>query len=147
MIARHHHNVPQWRYYYNNSDRYLKSPVDRLIDDNIDCLVHNGKGTEKMSILKTLKLTAATPANTNASEHSFRAKLLSYLNEQKARAEAEIAGTAFTATKMVTRKNDAGEKVRVEAPRHVRKGWFADANGKMFFQMRYGSKRWNLPRA
>ncbi len=30
--------------------------------------------------------------------------------------------------------------IRVDAPREVRKGWFTDASGKMFFQMRYGSK-------
>ena len=69
-----------------------------------------------------------------------RAAVLSYLNEQKALAEAEVSGTAFSATKRVTRTNEAGEKVRVDAPRHVRKGWFTDAAGKMFFQIRYGSK-------
>ncbi|MGE4431818.1 MAG: hypothetical protein AB7E05_13865 [Sphingobium sp.] len=93
-----------------------------------------------MSILKSLKLTAAAPANPASSEHGFRAKLLRYLAEQKALAEAEIAGTPFTAIRRVTRTNDAGEKVRVDAPRNVRKGWFTDANGKMFFQLRYGAK-------
>lgn len=93
-----------------------------------------------MSILKNLKLAAATPANPATSEHGFRGKLLRYLAEQKALAEAEIAGTAFNATRRVTRTTEAGEKVRVDAQRHVRKGWFTDANGKMFFQLRYGSK-------
>lgn len=93
-----------------------------------------------MSILKSLKLVAATPANPGASEHGFRDKLLRYLNEQKALAEAEITGTPFSAMRKVTRTNEAGEKVRVEAPRHIRKGWFTDASGKMFFQLRYGSR-------
>jgi hypothetical protein len=93
-----------------------------------------------MSILETLKLSAATPANPTASEFSFRGKALRYLNEQKALAEAEIAGTEFIATRMVTRTNEAGEKVRVEVPRNVRKGWFTDASGKLFFQLRYGSR-------
>lgn len=93
-----------------------------------------------MSILKSLKLAAAAPTRTTSPEHSFRVKLLSYLAEQKALAEAEIAGTPFNATKKVTRTNDAGEKVRVDAPRHVRKGWFTDNSGKLFFQLRYGSK-------
>ncbi|MBB3955941.1 hypothetical protein [Novosphingobium sediminicola] len=66
--------------------------------------------------------------------------MLAYLTEQKALAEAEIDGTAFQATKRVTRTNDAGEKVRVDAPRHVSKGWFADPQGKLFFQLRYGAK-------
>jgi len=94
----------------------------------------------RMSILKSLKLAAAAPANPATSEHGFRTKLLRYLAEQKALAEAEIAGTSFNAIRRVTRTNDAGEKVRVDAPRHVRKGWFTDASGKLFFQLRYGSK-------
>ena len=93
-----------------------------------------------MSILKTLKLTAATRNAPLTPEQVLRGKLVSYLNEQKALAEAEIGGTAFNAYKRVTRTNEAGEKVRVDAPRHVRKGWFTDAAGKMFFQIRYGSK-------
>ena len=93
-----------------------------------------------MSILKSLKLSAVTPVGASASEFSFRDKLLRYLDEQKALAEAEIGGTAFSATKRVTRTNDAGEKVSVEAPRSVRKGWFTVAQGKLFFQLRYGAK-------
>lgn len=93
-----------------------------------------------MSILKTLKLASAAPANPAASEYGFRDKMLRYLNEQKALAEAQISGTEFTATRKVTRTNEAGEKVRLEVPRHVRKGWFTDASGKMFFQLRHGSR-------
>lgn len=93
-----------------------------------------------MSILKTLKLTAATRNAPLTHEQMLRGKLVSYLNEQKALAESEIGGTPFSATKRVTRTDEAGEKVRVDAPRHVRKGWFTDAQGKMFFQIRYGSK-------
>lgn len=93
-----------------------------------------------MSILKTLKLTAATRNAPLTPEQMLRGKLVSYLNEQKALAEAEIAGTSFVATKKVTRKNAEGENIRVDAPRHVRKGWFTDAQGKLFFQLRYGSK-------
>ncbi len=93
-----------------------------------------------MSILKSLKLAAAAPANPASAENGFRAKLLRYLAEQKAIAEAEVGGTPFNATRRVTRTNEAGEKVRVDAPRQVRKGWFTDASGKMFFQLRYGSK-------
>jgi hypothetical protein len=93
-----------------------------------------------MSILKSLKLSAVTSVRAGASEFAFRDKLLRYLDEQKALAEAEIGGTVFAATKRVTRTNDAGEKVRVEALRSVRKGWFTDAQGKLFFQLRYGAK-------
>ena len=93
-----------------------------------------------MSILKTLKLTAANRNAPLTPEQVLRGKLVSYLNEQKALAEAEIGGTLFQATKRVTRTNEAGEKIRVDAPRHVRKGWFTDAAGKMFFQIRYAGK-------
>ncbi|WP_394270938.1 DUF6641 family protein [Qipengyuania sp.] len=93
-----------------------------------------------MTILKTLKLAAATPASQGPSEFSFRDKMLGYLNEQKALAKAEMTGTEFSATRIVTRKNEAGERIRVEAPRRVRKGWFTDADGKMFFQLRYGNR-------
>lgn len=92
-----------------------------------------------MSILKTLKLATAVRGNPAASEFGFRTKVLSWLAEQKAMAEAEIAGTPLNATRTVTRTNEAGEKVRVDAPRKVRKGWFTDATGKMVFQVRYGS--------
>ena len=54
-----------------------------------------------MSILKSLKLSAVTPVRASASEFAFRDKLLRYLDEQKALAEAEIGGTAFQATKRV----------------------------------------------
>ncbi|MFK4794337.1 DUF6641 family protein [Sphingobium sp. ZW T5_29] len=93
-----------------------------------------------MSILKTLKLTAAARNAPLTPEQMLRGKLVGYLNEQKALAEAEIAGAPFVATKKVTRKNAEGENIRVDAPRHVRKGWFVDAEGKMYFQIRYGSK-------
>lgn len=93
-----------------------------------------------MSILKTLKLTAATRNAPLTPEQVLRGKLIGYLNEQKALAEAEINGSPFTATKRVTLTNEAGKKVRADAPRHVRKGWFTDAVGKTFFQIRYGGK-------
>lgn len=93
-----------------------------------------------MSILKSLKLAAATQVHSGNSEFGFREKLLRYLDEQKALIDAEVMGKPFNPTRRVTRINDAGEKVRVDIPRHVRKGWFTDANDRMFFQLRYGSK-------
>ena len=90
--------------------------------------------------LKSLKLTAAVPAPVADAKERARIKLIHYLDEQKAAAMAQIAGQPFEATKRVTRTNEAGDKVRVDAPRHVRRGWFADAAGTIFFQIRYGSK-------
>jgi predicted nicotinamide N-methyase len=51
-----------------------------------------------------------------------------------------VSGAPFQATQTVTRKNEQGENVRVEVPRHVRKAWFQDAAGKLYLQVRYGSK-------
>lgn len=90
--------------------------------------------------LKSLKLTAAAPVPVADAKERARIKLIHYLDEQKAAAMAQIAGQPFEATKRMTRINEAGEKVRVDAPRHVRRGWFADAAGMIFFQVRYGSK-------
>ena len=93
-----------------------------------------------MSILKSLKLATVAQVRAGASEFAFRDKLLRYLGDQKSLAEAEIAGTSFQATKRVMRINDTGERVHIEAPRTVRKGWFTDPQGNLFFQLRYGSK-------
>lgn len=92
-----------------------------------------------MSIMQTLKLTAVTFAPLSP-EQKRRAKLLAFLAEQKALAEATLAGASFHAARTVTRKNDQGERVRVDVPRHVRKAWFQDAGGKLFVQVRYGAK-------
>lgn len=92
-----------------------------------------------MSMLKTLKLVAAKPAPADAKARN-REKLVRYLTEQKALVAAQLAGETFNATRVVTRKDDAGNRTRVEAPRHVRRGWFTDVNGGLFFTLRYGAK-------
>ena len=45
----------------------------------------------------------------------------------------------YAATKIVYSKDENGRRVRAEAPRMVCRGW-ADANGVVLFQLRYGSK-------
>ena len=92
-----------------------------------------------MSMLKTLKLVAAKPAPADAKGRN-REKLVRYLTEQKALVTAHLAGEPFDATRVVTRKDEAGNRTRVEAPRHVRRGWFTDASGGLFFTLRYGAK-------
>ncbi|AJP74173.1 hypothetical protein [Sphingomonas hengshuiensis] len=97
-----------------------------------------------MTILKTLTLAAASPARATTPEQRLRVRLLDHLADQRALAAAEIAGTPFNPTRKVTRTDDAGNKVRVDAPRQVRKGWFTDATGKLFFQVRYAGKPLDL---
>lgn len=92
-----------------------------------------------MSIMQTLKLTSVIPKPISP-EEKRRAKLLAFLSEQRALAEATVSGAPFEATRTVTRTNEQGEKARVEVSRHVRKAWFEDAAGKLYLQVRYGSK-------
>lgn len=98
-----------------------------------------------MSLLKTLKLSAAKPQSqpANAQDRN-REKLRSYLAEQRALIEATVAGKPFAAVRTVTKTDEAGNRTRVQAPRIVRKGWFTDDGGKVFFQLRYGGKALEL---
>lgn len=97
-----------------------------------------------MSVLKNLKLSSAAPRIGTDAKQTARTKLLRYLNEQQAIARADIEGRVFTATKIVFRNGENGQRIRVEAPRHVRRGWFRDEVGNVFFQLRYGSKPLDL---
>ena len=94
-----------------------------------------------MSILKSLKLTTAQPVRTsNDPVERARNKVIAALAEQKAMAEAKIAGLHYAPTHMVWRKNDDGIRVAVETPKRLRAGWFADASGQTFFGIRYAGK-------
>ncbi|NMA96771.1 MAG: hypothetical protein GX970_01465 [Phyllobacteriaceae bacterium] len=94
-----------------------------------------------MSILKNLTLTTAQPVRANADPvQRARDKVISALAEQKAMAEAKIAGQHYAPTHMVWRKNEAGERVQVETPKRLRAGWFTDASGQTFFALRYAGK-------
>ena len=97
-----------------------------------------------MSVLKKLKLSNAAPMHVADPKLNARTKLLRYLNEQKTLAQAELEGRAYVATKVVFRTGENGQRVRAEAPRHVRRGWFTDASGALFLQVRYGNKPLDL---
>lgn len=97
-----------------------------------------------MTILKTLTLAATSPVRAATPEQRLCSKLLDYLSDQQKLAAAEISGTPFNPTKKVTRTDDAGNRVRVDAPRHIKKGWFADTTGKHFFHVRYAGKPLDL---
>ncbi|WP_421951065.1 DUF6641 family protein [Pelagibacterium sp.] len=94
-----------------------------------------------MSILKNLTLTTAQPIRANADPvERARQKVIAALTEQKAMAEAKIAGQHYAPTHMVWRKNEAGERVQVETPKRLRTGWFTDGSGQTFFALRYAGK-------
>lgn len=90
--------------------------------------------------LKSLKLAAAAhPVGIDPLLRG-RDKLLAYLDDQKNLASAAAAGEKYLPTRTVRRKNETGETVLAEAPRHVRRGWYRGVDGKVYFQLRYGSK-------
>lgn len=95
-----------------------------------------------MSVLKSLKLSNAAPvAAASDPLHRARDKLLGSLADQRAFATAVAAGEVYSPPKnIVSRKNDAGERVRVEAHRRIRKGWFQDGTGTVHFSARVGGK-------
>jgi hypothetical protein len=100
----------------------------------------------QMSVLKTLKLSAAAPA-TSANDPLSRAreKLLGQLAEQKNMVGATLEGRLYEPPKVVAiRKNTAGERVRVEVARRVRTGWFQDQAGTVHFIMRVGGRPLDL---
>jgi hypothetical protein len=70
-----------------------------------------------MSILKSLKLTNAKPVRSSDNPvERARDKVIASLAEQKAMAEAKIAGQHFAPTHMVWRKDADGQRVQVETP-------------------------------
>ena len=94
-----------------------------------------------MSILKTLKLTTAQPVRASSDPvERARNKVIAALTEQKAMAEAKLAGQHYSPTHMVWRKNQDGQRVQVETPKRLRAGWFVDASGQTFFGLRYAGK-------
>lgn len=94
-----------------------------------------------MSILKTLKLASAQPVRvSNDPVERARGKVLEALTEQRAMAEAKIAGQHYAPTHTVWRKNEDGVRVAVETPKRLRAGFFVDASGQTFFGLRYAGK-------
>lgn len=95
-----------------------------------------------MSVLKTLKLSAAVPAaSANDPLSRARDKLLGQLAEQKSMVSATLEGRLYEPPKVpAIRKDASGQRVRVEVARRVRKGWFQDQAGTVHFIMRVGGK-------
>lgn len=96
---------------------------------------------QHMSILKSLKLTNAQPVRANADPaQRARDKVITTIAEQRAMAEAKLAGQHFAPTHIVWRKDAEGVRVAVEVPKRTRASFFQDASGKMFFTLRYAGK-------
>ncbi len=101
-----------------------------------------------MSVLKMLKLGKAAPmAGAADAKGRARAKVIGHLERQKQLLAAHVEGKAFEATRPVYKTNEAGERVRVMQPVHVRRDWFEDAAGVVHFMIRYGGRPLPLNRA
>ncbi|TDH63298.1 hypothetical protein E2C06_07980 [Dankookia rubra] len=98
--------------------------------------------------LKGLKLGKAAPVSAPAdAKGRARAKVVAHLEQQKQLLTAHLEGRALEATRPVYRTNDAGERVRVMQPVHVRRDWFEDSAGTVHFMVRYGAKPLPLDKA
>lgn len=95
-----------------------------------------------MSHISKLKLSTQAISSTAklTPKEALRARAVNHLTEQKALAEGQLTGTPYLPYKSVTRKDGAGNRVRVQEPRHVRRGWFEDGKGMVLFSIRYGAK-------
>ena len=111
------------------------------LDDGVRAATSTTESEVFMSLLKSLKLSAAKPQSQPTSlQERNRQKLRGYLVEQRALVEATIEGKPHTAVRTVTKMDEAGNRSRVEVPRTVRKGWFSGDGGKVYLQLRYGGR-------
>ncbi|MBB5696474.1 hypothetical protein [Muricoccus pecuniae] len=98
--------------------------------------------------LKNLTLSKAAPtAVPSDAKGRARAKVLAYLEQQAALLAATREGRTVDVRRPVYQTNEAGVRVKVMAPVHVRRGWFEDTAGTLHFMIRYGSKPLALDKA
>ena len=89
-----------------------------------------------MEMLKKLKFVQYKPNTTNNPQLDRRRKLLDKLDEQIMLAQ----NRDFKATRLKLTTDAAGNRVRVEVPKRVRRWWSIAADGKVQLTIRYGSK-------
>lgn len=93
-----------------------------------------------MTALSKLTLITATKPNALAPIVQKRNKLLKKLHEQIELATALAEGRNYTATKLRTATDDAGNTKTVEQPKRIRQWWWTADNGKLCLTVRYGAK-------
>lgn len=93
-----------------------------------------------MTALSKLTLITATKPNALAPIVQKRNKLLKKLHEQIELATALAEGHNYTATKLRTVTDDAGNTKTVEQPKRIRQWWWTADNGKLCLTVRYGAK-------
>ena len=96
------------------------------------------------SILSALKFTTAKKTAQLSPVKNRRAKLCKKLDEQIAITQGKLAGTIYTANKIVTFVNDKGEEEVTEVAKRLREWWFMTDNGKLALTVHYGARTLEL---
>lgn len=98
-----------------------------------------------MSVLASLKLVSAKRRNAISPIQHRRNKLIARIDEQIELAQATLAGQTFVKTRTRVIKNkETGESRAVEQAKRVRPWWFTDESGKLYLQIKYGSRTLEL---
>lgn len=93
-----------------------------------------------MTLLATLKLTAAKKSQQQAPVVQRRNKMSKRLWEQIELAKAEQAGEMFTVKRLRQVRNAEGIRQSIEVAIRVKPGWFISDTGKLCLNIRYGAK-------
>ncbi len=98
-----------------------------------------------MSILSTLKLVSAKRNAVISPIQHRRNVLVARIDEQIELAKAMMAGESLVKTRTRIIKNkETGESRAVEQAKRIRPWWFTDERGKLYLQIKYGSRTLEL---
>ena len=92
-----------------------------------------------MSYLSKLNITQLKRPQKQSPAEERRGKLIVKLEEQLALAEATAAGKTYVVTKSAWKRDDAGNKTRVQRERAVRAWWWNDGTS-LSMVVRYGAR-------
>src|SRR3954468_21469899 len=95
-----------------------------------------------MSHIAKLKLSQSVPVSGGSMppKERARAKAVHYLEQQRLLVQGELSNEPFLPHRKVHRTLPDVSRVSVQEPAHVRRGWWVDGAGTVYFQIRYGSK-------
>jgi hypothetical protein len=98
-----------------------------------------------VSILSTLKLVSAKRNAVISPIQHRRNVLVARIDEQIELAKAMVAGESLVKTRTRIIKNkETGESRAVEQAKRIRPWWFTDERGKLYLQIKYGSRTLEL---
>jgi len=98
-----------------------------------------------MTVLSTLKLTAARKLRTLPDVVKRRNKLLMKLGEQRSLAQAVAEGRHYAPTRLRTLRNiDTGTRVVKEVPIRIKPWFWTGEKGEVLLAVQYGSKQIEL---